>query len=145
MVAISFSVFKDKLLDGTKTQTIRWLDLPRIEQMQRLGIQIYWKQRTKNSEKLFDAKLKSIRVIQFSSNGYPKYIADVPDYSAPMPIQGYKTRPLSMSEQDVFARKDGFSNANEMAQWFLDRYGNALTVGWSGLPVYFMVVEWERV
>ena len=63
MTAISFSMFKDKLLSGEKTTTIRPLDIPRIEQMHRLGIQVYWKQRTKESEKLFDARLKSVKVI----------------------------------------------------------------------------------
>jgi len=58
MVALSYKVFKEKLLSGEKDQTIRKQNLVREEQMKRLGLQIYWKQRTKECEKLFDAKLK---------------------------------------------------------------------------------------
>ena len=53
MVLLGFTVLREKLLDGTKTQTIR---LPRKRPF-KVGdkLQVYWKLRTKQCEKLFDA------------------------------------------------------------------------------------------
>ena len=53
MVLLGFTKLKDKLLDGSKRQTIR---LPRKRPF-KVGdeLQVYWKLRTKQCEKLFDA------------------------------------------------------------------------------------------
>jgi hypothetical protein len=59
MVLLGFTVFKEKLLDGTKTQTIR---LPRKKHPFKVGdeLQVYWRPRTKQCEKLFDAVVTKI-------------------------------------------------------------------------------------
>jgi hypothetical protein len=98
MVVISFSVSKDNLLDGSKAMTIRRFKPKRFGQILTANdLQIYWKQRTKESQKLFDAELRSITVFRFSS--------------------------LSEGELWDLAIEDGFSSAFEMRMWFIDRYG----------------------
>ena len=98
MVAISFSVSKDNLLDDSKAMTIRRFKPKRFEQILTASdLQIYWKQRTKESQKLFDAELRSITVFRFSS--------------------------LSEGELLDLAFEDGFGGPLEMRSWFIDRYG----------------------
>lgn len=58
MVLLGFSVLLEKLLDGSKTQTIR---LPRVRAF-KVGdrLDIYWKPRTKNCCKLGEGRLLSV-------------------------------------------------------------------------------------
>lgn len=67
MVAISFSIMKEKLLDGSKAQTIRLVKPLRLKQLSKAkNLEIYWKQRDpKESEKLFDAELIDLTPIKF--------------------------------------------------------------------------------
>lgn len=119
MVAISFSKFKEKLLNGEKRQTIRKHNPERIEQMKRLGIQIYWKQRSaNNSEKLFDAKLTDHFKLRFVEDAtrYPFFLfRDHGPWAAP-----------TDEFMDELAQKDGFKDYKEMVLWFKDEYGDEL-------------------
>ena len=144
MVAISFSVFKDKLLDGTKTQTMRELNIPRLEQMRDLGIQIYWKQRTKESEKLFDAIFKSVKFLAFDSDGLRwEVLASTWETDRNLFIDP-DIRELSHEEKNTIARKDGFESIEEMNGWFLKTYGSSLYESDPlGLTPVFMAIEWE--
>jgi hypothetical protein len=55
---LSFSVLKDKLLDGSKTQTIRY---PRKNPLKvEDKLYVYWKCRTKETEKLGESKVLKI-------------------------------------------------------------------------------------
>jgi len=146
MVALSFKVFKDKLVSREKQQTIRPINIPRIEQMKRLGIQIYWKQRNpKESEKLYNAKLKSFMYIKFDKKGYPRYRVITDDPFGPLEIEP-KLSELTLEEQKELAKRDGFGSINEMAKWFLNEYGeNLTTTPFLGAPEYFMVIQWEEV
>lgn len=144
MVSISFTMFKEKLIDGSKRTTIRRLDIIKIEQMKKLGIQVYWRLRTKETEKLFDAKLVSVRVIQFDPVGYPIREAVDPDLTKPFPPEGYKTRRIYGVE--ALARADGFVNADEMALFFRVTYGAHFgRLDTLGIPNYFMLITFERV
>lgn len=66
MVAINFSVFKDKILNGTKRQTIRLLNIKwgkviaKMDLGHKVNLQLYWKQRSKECEKLKDVPLNVI-------------------------------------------------------------------------------------
>ena len=62
MPALSFSVMKEKLMDGTKCQTIRKLRKRPIKVGDRLVI--YWKQRSKNNEHLGVTECTSERVFK---------------------------------------------------------------------------------
>lgn len=58
MPLIGFSVLKEKLLDGSKTQTIR---LPRKTPLKQGDkVYIYWKPRTKQCEKIGEGIISSI-------------------------------------------------------------------------------------
>lgn len=149
LVAISFSVFKDKLVSREKKQTIRKIDIPRLEQMYRLGIQLYWKQRTKESEKLYDAKLRDVMFILFSSDGYPVYecIVDkkkILEDENPFPFS-YNIRYITQNEQEEIAINDGFSSLDHMAQWFKTKYGEDLTREIWGIKSIFMIIKWDEV
>jgi hypothetical protein len=71
MPLLSFSVLKEKLLDGSKTQTIR---VPRKKPL-RVGDKLYiwWKSRTKQKEKLGEGVIVAI---------YHKCIADMTESDA---------------------------------------------------------------
>lgn len=146
MVAISFSVFKDKLVSREKQQTIRKIDVPRLEQMSKLGIQIYWKQRdSKESEKLYNAKLKSFMYIKFDEKGYPRYQILTTDQFGPIDFDP-QLRELTIEEQEELARRDGFDSLKKMAKWFRKKYGDGLTSFryMPELPQLFMVIQWEE-
>lgn len=115
MVAISFSVFRDRLIDGSKGTTIREFKPERFRQLLNAeNLEIYWKQRVPGeSERLFDAGLRSITVFRFSS--------------------------LSEGELWDLALEDGFSSPREIRRWFIDRYGEE---AWeNGL---FMIIRFRR-
>lgn len=106
MVAISFSVFKDKILDGTKTQTIRPYTKQRYKALQKCDtLQLYWRQRTKDCELLRVARKESVFLIEFSNL-------------------------LDWSEE--LARRDGFGDFAEMLAWFFKKYGaeNVMSETW---------------
>lgn len=63
MPLLGFTVLKDKLLDGSKTQTIR---LPRKRPL-KVGdkLLIYWKLRTKQCKKIGESKILTIERKRF--------------------------------------------------------------------------------
>ena len=95
MRIISFSVLKDKLLEGTKTQTIRRprKNPLRVSEM----VQIYWKLRSKDRLKLFNAVITSIDVIK-----------------------------LTKTSENVFI-SDGFTSKKEALDWFKSKYPKSWT------------------
>lgn len=88
MPAISFTMFKEKILDGTKKQTIRAVSKRVIKKGDTLYL--YWHQRQKDCELLKVVKCTSVHLIYY--------------------------RDFSHSES--IAKKDGFENAQEMRAWF---------------------------
>ena len=101
MVAISFSKqdFIDKILTGQKTTTIRKTNRLREQQMLKNGLQLYYKQRTKECRKICDAKVV--------------WILRVDD------IQLW----LKNISKDGIAQGDGFRDNNEMREFFKDASG----------------------
>ena len=93
---ISFSVMKDKLLNGEKKQTIRpaktdyWLRFRKGD-----PVYGYWKMRTKESEKLFESEL--------SENPFICYLGDF---------------------TDELMIRDGFTSLYDaLTSWFIPKYG----------------------
>jgi|Deesub1362B_J571_1020462.scaffolds.fasta_scaffold03070_7 hypothetical protein len=134
MVAISFSIFKDKLLSGEKDQTIRpfseyrWKQLLKAKEEGR-KLQIYWKQRTKECEKLFDAEITDLFLLWF-----------VPDkLTAPEPDSDYRHF-LTIEEEEELSRRDGFKNSDEMDEWFFSKY-QLLELA----PEPFIVIRFRRI
>lgn len=111
MVAVSFSVFKDKLLSSEKDQTIRPFSEYRYRQLSKPNckLQIYWKQRTKECEKLFEAVVTELFVIQLD-----------PDERV---IYHHEEKPMTEEELEEVVRRDGFASVEEFFEFFVSRYG----------------------
>ena len=92
MPILGFTVFKDKILDGEKCQTIRKARKVPIK----VGgmLYIYWKLRTKQCEMLRVVKCTEVLRLKFSD----------------------------FCDDEDIARKDGFENATQMKEWFVKRY-----------------------
>ncbi|EAW35143.1 hypothetical protein [Lyngbya sp. PCC 8106] len=115
MVALSFSLFKNKLLSAEKTQTVR---TPRKSPI-KVGckLQIYWKQRSpKESEKLFDAECTKVQSISINHLRKEVYLDNTT---------------LSATEIEHFAQLDGFENSED----FFDYFGEFKGV----------VIHWKRL
>ena len=115
MVALSFLLFKDKLLSQTKTQTIR----RRRKYPIRVGhqLQIYWKQRSsKESEKLFDAECVKVQSIMINSHHQEVYLDNTI---------------LSAEEIEHLAALDGFENSEDFFDYFGEFEG--------------VVIHWEKL
>lgn len=122
MPLIGFSVFKEKIRDGSKRQTIRSLRKHPIKKDDTLYL--YWKLRTKECELLRVEKcIEEFTVtMQFYedwlNSGTPVWRVDVKhdEHSG--------LRVLIDSEVEDLARRDGFENAHEMMKWFANKHGN---------------------
>jgi hypothetical protein len=138
LVILSFSVLKDKLLDGRKRQTFRPRNDARIEQMKRLGIQVYWKSRSpKDSEFLFNAEMSCHPISTIRVPGWPTPIV----YIEMNPVEGYHMKsvhpgysnddpryivPMSLCTRDTLAKSDGFQDEKELMDVLFDKYGKEL-------------------
>ena len=75
MVAISFSVFKEKIKTGKKRMTIRPYNRKRFKQFVRnMNIQLYWKMRTKYCEKLGDAIREVIYKVRLTKDAVLAFV-----------------------------------------------------------------------
>ncbi len=88
MPQIGFTVFKNQILNGVKTQTIRRPRKRRIRIGDRLYL--YWKLRTKECEKL----------------------------GTTVCVDTYRLPWRVLKHHDLIARRDGFRNSEEMREWF---------------------------
>jgi len=132
MVAVSFSVFKEKLLSGEKDQTIRPFSECRYCQIgkKRLPLQIYWKQRTKECEKLFDAVPEEVFPVWLDPDAFMIYLYD----------RHAGKILLSEEEQEEIIRRDGFKSREEFFKFFIKKYGRKYL-----RDNIFMVIRFRRV
>lgn len=133
MVAISFSVFKDKILNGEKRQTIRRFTEKRYEQILNADrLQLYWHQRSKDGYLLKEVKLSRIYFLEFREDE---------DGNIRMWLKERKNSlsffPAKEWLSDYIAKKDGFDSYEDMVKWFLEHYGKDEI-----LNTTFMVIEW---
>lgn len=137
MVAISFSVFLDKIKNGEKTQTIRPYSDHRYEQLKKVlnkkgHLQLYWKQRDKDGFLISYATLKELYRFYFRKD----YIPQTDDYEYFTIVGlGADGRPFIDSDEEL-ARRDGFNSFEEMVKWFRSRYGEL-----DGRE--FIIIRWE--
>jgi hypothetical protein len=131
VVAVSFSVFRDKLLSGEKDQTIRPFSECRYCQIAKKGrkLQIYWKQRTKECEKLFDATPVEVFKVWLDPDSRSIYRYD--EWAGKVP--------LTAEEQEEIVRRDGFDSVESFFEFFLERYGEAYL-----RDNAFMVIRFRR-
>jgi len=138
MTYLGFTVFKDKLRDGSKRQTIRKLRKHPIVVGEKLYL--YWHMRQKDCEKIAEATCTETFFITIQY--YPAFptTGDSPAlridrHSLPSPWKDGRT--LTDSEADDLARKDGFKDRWELGRMFFHMHeksvdGNAI----------FQVIRW---
>ena len=155
MVRLNFSVFKEKLLDGTKQQTMRKSDAKRDEFIRLIKrgrrIQVYWKCNSfYDCEYLFEAlyvdDCYAWFVVRHDGHGLRNGIGLCLSLTPPlMPLDKYvdgqcvSPKPLTKREADGFAKADGFKDFNDMVAWFRAKYGDGFIE-----PVY-RVIRFRRV
>ncbi len=95
MPALNFTVFKEKILNGTKRQTIR---TPRKRPIKKGDtLYLFWHQRQKDCELLKVTKCPQTETLSF--------------------------RDLAFSDKsEDIAKADGFKDVEEMRKWFLKAY-----------------------
>jgi hypothetical protein len=125
MAGVSFSVFKDKILSGTKRQTIRAIRKNPIKKGETLYL--WWKQRSPQREKLGKAKCININPIEIDDDRV--HILDTENFC--------NTTTYSSKEAlDRFAISDGFNNWQELAEFFEKTHG---------LPFEGVLIEWDKL
>ena len=148
MVAIGFTVFKEKILSGEKTQTIRpysekrWLSILRNKKLQ-----LYWKLRTKNTEFLKEVVAVELFKIMFLEDwddlGHKVIIVKRTDNAFSAPREDFlfnrseRWRDMSVDEIKEMARRDGFDDEFQMFKWFENKYGKDI---WGK---ELMVIRWR--
>jgi hypothetical protein len=119
MPALSFSVFKDKIINGAKRQTIRSVRKRAIATGDKLYL--YWKQQSpKDCEKLGEATCTSVRHIQIMRNGY---------------VMPYESQMVKV-HLDTFAIADGFKDWNDLIQYIEKSYE---------LPFEGVLIQWDAI
>jgi len=117
MPVIGFSVFKDKILNGSKRQTIRPLRKHPIKVGEKLYL--FWHLRRKDCVKLMEATCRETFFVEMF---YSKVFNAVSVLSFPDHVTGQPVRRMGLDEIEDLARKDGFENAREMMDWFNEKY-----------------------
>jgi len=138
MVVISFCVFKEKILNGEKTQTIRPYSQHRWNQLQSTGkLHLWWKVRSKEREFLKEVTLKQIFPLRLYA---PKDVWNF--YSEGTEIgQMFKWlrgvwEMVDEKEEWEIVQRDGFESINQFYQWFKEMYGKSIN------NMIFMVIRW---
>jgi len=118
MPALSFSVFKDKILSGAKRQTIRSVRKHPVKENDTLYM--YWKQRSpKEKEKLGESTCIKIAPITITELG--------------VSCEDIEVRYHCL---DLFAIADGFDNWDEMRDFFNKTHG---------LPFTGVLIKWDSI
>ena len=123
MAGLSFSVFRDKILDGSKRQTIRGVRKHPIKEGEKLFM--WWNQRSPQREKLGESKCIKIREICIMTDGYVCQISDDQYSLVDHP-----------SLLDKFAIADGFDNWQKLIEFFENTHG---------LPFEGVLIEWDSI
>jgi hypothetical protein len=119
MAGLSFSVFKKKILDGSKRQTIRSVRKNPIKEGETLYI--WWKQRSPEREKLGEAsctKVSDIIIIRDEVVNVSEQII------------------INKDNLDNFAIADGFSNWQKLVEFFESTHG---------LPFTGVLIKWDSI
>ena len=121
MPALSFSVFRDKILDGSKRQTIRGIRKRAIAAGDKLFL--YWKQQSpKDCEKLGKATCTKAIPVRIERSRAVLTYPEVCDYE--------------IVHLDKFAQDDGFDNWQQLIEFFEDTHG---------LPFTGVLIEWDGI
>ena len=129
MPLVSFSVFKEKIENGSKKQTIRKLRKYPIKKYDLLYM--WWKSRTPQRERLGFSTCTEEFLIKMSiiNNGYSVYLRVWPVGSV---------EELSQEQYEELAKQDGFSCLKEMTEWFYKTHGEME-------QECFQVIRWDKL
>jgi hypothetical protein len=116
MPLLGFTVFKDKILDGSKTQTIRKLRKYPIKEGDKLYL--YWHPRQKDCEKLGEAVCIEEYKISMSIDQGNLCVLRL-DHCF-----GGNVSRLSFDETYRLALADGFAGVADMGMWFMKTHSN---------------------
>lgn len=125
MAGLSFSVFKDKILDGSKRQTIRAIRKNPIKEGETLYL--WWKQRSPERKKLGNATCESVRKVVIYEDHILCEDCFFPDQ--------YELIDHPDSLQN-FAIADGFEGWNDLLNFFQHTHG---------LPFKGVLIEWDGI
>lgn len=137
MPAISFSVKKQEIIDGTKTHTFRIINtVQRYRQLCKAPkVSLYWKMRSKESEYLFDVRIIKIRKIRFKR----EIVSETPAIKRCNCWLEENDHMLCEADAIELARKDGFYTVEELIMTLVGLHGeNAVFTS------EFMGIQWER-
>jgi hypothetical protein len=139
MPIISFSVFKDKIQNGSKRQTIRKLRVYPIKKNDKLFL--WWKSRTPNRAKIGETICSEEFKIRMSVD-VETDTPTIPHLSR-FSLTIFKLSPLATElmnpvEKEELAVLDGFDSSASMAKWFWENHG------WVHEEV-FQVIRWDEL
>lgn len=124
MPALSFSVFKDKILSGAKRQTIRSVRKNPIKEGDKLFL--YWKQQSpKDCEELGEATCTSVKPITIYKDDCFVTLANKERENIDDPC-----------DLNKFAIADGFDNWDDLVKYFEKNYG---------LPFEGVLIQWDAI
>lgn len=131
MPLIGFTVFKDKILDGSKRQTIRKRRKHPIKIFDRLYL--YWHLRQKDCVKLGEATCLDEFLIQIHSEywaGKQRPLLQIYNKNSKVWTELTPEETLEIAHSDGFQGEDGFLD------WFIRHYGSGET---------FQVIRWGEL
>jgi len=99
-------------------------------------LQIYWKLRTKETEKLFDAEFVGATMFNLDSNGYPW--AWVGDDTYPFACNNVNPVDADLIKFPInyatsLALEDGFDSIEDMQKWFVSKYNDRVSGDYMGI------------
>lgn len=136
MPLLSFTVFKEKILDGSKTQTIRKMRKHPIKMGDKLYL--YWHCRQKDCEKIgvsVCTDVCTVRIDQTYWLGKQRLQISLFDEQT-QDKNGWINlwNPLSPTLINDISRKDGFDSEDDMLKWFSKTHT---------LPEVFQLIRWK--
>jgi len=136
MPLLGFTVFKDKLLSGEKTQTIRKMRKRPIKVGDNLYL--YWHPRQKGCEKLGEALCTETLQIRIKKNpdDYGRVHLGLATYEKITTgdwVMGH-WKSMSAVDREEIVKRDGFDNEEQMLKFFSGHYE---------LPEVFQVIRWK--
>jgi hypothetical protein len=124
MPAISFSVFKGKILLGQKRNTICRIRKAPIKAGDNLFL--YWHQRSPDNELMFTTYCTKVRSLAIYHHGIR--LLDPQYFMGNHPVTG------DPKELNKFAQADGFVDWEHMRDWFVKQHGlpftDAVMISW---------------
>jgi len=122
-------VFKEKIKSGEKCRTTRPFSENRYRQLERIRkVQLYWKQRTKECEKLGEGEVTELAIVKVRKWGLLM-----------------KWNPESMLYWEIekhdlgkFVEEEGFNSYDEYYRWLENHYGSKNLEN-----MEFMVIKWS--